>query len=112
MYEYNDVCQPTVLSYTCKCLGNNYYSDRYCEIQSKKIIIYEIVSKSFSYIAILAMTVVIISVIMMNILKYCFDIDPVHKERERIRQAKRINNRKRPCNHRFDYINVLATTVE
>ncbi|CAF0875504.1 unnamed protein product [Adineta steineri] len=102
----NAVCQPTVLNYTCKCLGDNFYSGRHCEIQSKKIIIYGTISKSSSYIAILAMTIIIISVVTMDILKYCFDIDPVHKERERIRRAKRIKNRKRRVIQRCVYVNV------
>jgi hypothetical protein len=50
------------------------------------------------------MTSVAMFVIIMDMLKYCFGIDPVHEERERIRRAKRIKNRK-PVIQRFVYVN-------
>jgi len=57
-------------------------------------------SKSFSYIAILAVTLVALCIIIMDILKYGFGIDPVEEERERMRREKRqkktrLSNRKR-----------------
>jgi hypothetical protein len=52
------------------------------------------ISKSFAYIAIIAMTCVVMFVVIMDILKYCFGIDPVGEELERIRREKRARNRK------------------
>ncbi|UJR11646.1 hypothetical protein I4U23_015827 [Adineta vaga] len=51
--------------------------------------------------------VVAMFVIIMDILKYCFGIDPVHEEREKIRRDKR---RKRPVIQRFTYVNALYGT--
>jgi uncharacterized membrane protein YpjA len=103
--ENKGVCRPLLLNYTCECVGNNFYSGRHCEIKSRKFIILNIVSKSFAYIAIIALTVVAMFVIIMDILKYCFGIDPVHHERERYRREKRAKKRKRPVIQRFIYVN-------
>jgi hypothetical protein len=40
------------------------------------------------------MTCVVMFVVIMDILKYCFGIDPVGEELERIRREKRARNRK------------------
>jgi len=40
------------------------------------------------------MVTVAIFVVVMDILKYCFDIDPVHEERERIRRKRLEKNRR------------------
>jgi hypothetical protein len=98
------VCRPLFLNYSCECLGNS-YSGQYCEIVSTKIKVYKIVSKSFAYIAIIAMVCVAMFVIIMDILKYCFGIDLVSEERERIRQKQRAKKRKRPVIQRFVYVN-------
>jgi hypothetical protein len=47
----------------------------------------------------------------MDILKYCFGIDPVGEERERIRREKRVKKRK-PVIQRFIYINAPPPTEE
>ena len=62
------------------------------------------VSKSFAYVAVIALVCVVAFVITMDILKYCFGIDPVKEERERIRREKRMKNR-RPVIQRFTYVN-------
>ncbi|CAF2929625.1 unnamed protein product [Rotaria sp. Silwood2] len=78
----NGVCRPLLLHYKCECLGDS-YSGRHCEITSLKIKIYKIVSKSFSYVAIIAISCVVMFVIIMDILKYCFGIDPTREDLER-----------------------------
>jgi hypothetical protein len=92
-----------LLNYSCECLGDS-YSGRHCEITATRIIIYKTVSKSFAYVAIIALVSVAMFVIIMDILKYCFGIDPVHEEREKIRRAKRAKKRK-PVIQRFVYVN-------
>jgi uncharacterized membrane protein YpjA len=57
--------------------------------------IYKIVSKSFSYIAIIAMSIVAMFVVIMDILKYCFGIDPIREDLERIRREKQARRRRR-----------------
>ena len=99
----NSVCRPSFKNYTCECLGDSFYG-RHCEHTALKIKIYKIVSKSVSYVAIIIMVSTAMFIIIMDILKYCFGIDPVHKERERIRQAKRAKKRK-PVVQKFVYVN-------
>ncbi|CAM4971981.1 unnamed protein product [Rotaria socialis] len=86
--ENHGVCRSIVLNYTCECLGDS-YSGRHCEITSTKIIIFQTISKSFSYIAIIALSIVVMFIVIMDILKYCFGIDPTRDDLERIRQEKR-----------------------
>ncbi|CAF5218913.1 unnamed protein product, partial [Rotaria magnacalcarata] len=69
--ENDGVCRPILLNYKCECLGDS-YSGRHCEIPSMKITILKIVSKSFAYIAIIAMISVAMFIVIMDILKYCF----------------------------------------
>jgi hypothetical protein len=97
------VCRPSLLNYTCECLGTS-YSGRHCEIRASKIIIYTIVSKSFAYIAIIAITFVAMFIVIMDILKYCFGIDPTREDLEIIRRKKLLRKRK-PVIQRFIYVN-------
>jgi hypothetical protein len=41
----------------------------------------------------------------MDILKYCFGIDPVEEDRQYMRLQKRNKKRKAPVIHRFIYVN-------
>jgi hypothetical protein len=74
-----------------------------------KIKIYQIVSKSVSYIAIIVLISTLMFIVIMDILKYCFGIDPVHEERERIRRRKQAKKRK-PVIQRFVYVNPPASS--
>ncbi len=82
------VCQPLLLNYTCLCLGNS-YSGRYCENTANKILILQRLSKSFAFIAIIAMISVGIFVVTMDVLKYFFGIDPVGRTRKQLQSVKR-----------------------
>ncbi len=62
------------------------YSGAHCEYFATGIIIRQYVSKTFGYVAIIALSTVAGFVIIMDILKYGFGIDPVQKERELIRR--------------------------
>jgi hypothetical protein len=68
-------------------------------------LILKIVSKSFAYIAIIAISTVAIFIIIMDILKYCFGIDPTEEDRKYIRRQKRKKRRKLPVIQRFIYVN-------
>jgi len=98
------VCRSLNQSYECLCLGDNYYYGRHCEIKTKRLIISTIVSKSFAYIAILVMVITAMFIVIMDILKYCFGIDPTRKDLERIRRKKRAKKRN-PVIQRFVYVN-------
>ncbi|CAF1140418.1 unnamed protein product [Adineta ricciae] len=103
------VCRPLLLNYSCECLSSS-FSGRHCEITATKIVIYKTVSKSVSYIAIIAMITVAAFVIIMDILKYCFGIDPTREELEHIRREKRAKKRK-PVVQRFVYVNAPSIRV-
>jgi hypothetical protein len=115
----NGVCRPGLVNHTRECLGNSYYGP-HCEFTATKIVIYKIVSKSFAYVAIVAMTIVAMFVVIMDILKYCFGIDLTREELERYRREKQARKRKRPVIQRFVYVdappkpseNALATIGE
>ena len=101
------VCRPSLLNYTCECLGDSYFG-QHCQFTATKIVILQMVSKSFAYVAIIAMVVVAMFIVIMDILKYCFGIDPVEEERERMRREKREKKRK-PVVERFVYVNEPST---
>ncbi len=103
--ENNGICHPLVRGYKCECLGDS-FSGQHCEIVAAKIQIYQIASKSFAYIAIIALLSVAMFIVIMDILKYCFGIDPVHDERERLRRRRYQQVKKRkPVIQRFVYVN-------
>ena len=62
------VCRPIFLNYTCECLGQS-YSGRHCEITSQETIGRQRLSKSFAYIAIVAMVGVAVLVITMDVFR-------------------------------------------
>jgi hypothetical protein len=101
----NGVCRSLFLNYSCECLGTS-YSGRNCEITSKTTAVFKIVSKSCGYIAILSLALVVGFIVVMDILKYGFGIDPVKDDLERIRRKKQAKKAKRaPVVQRFIYIN-------
>lgn len=101
--ENNGVCRPLLMNYTCECLGDS-YSGRHCENIATKIVILQAVSKTFAYVAIIAMICVVLFIVIMDILKYGFGIDPVREERERL-QREREARRRKPVIQRFVYVN-------
>ncbi|CAF0751668.1 unnamed protein product [Adineta steineri] len=102
--ENEGVCRPLLGDYRCECLDEN-YSGRHCEISSESILVHKIVSKLFAVIAILAIAIVIACVIIMDILKYCFNIDPVRNYKLKSVQKKK---RQRPEIIRHIYKNARS----
>ena len=102
------LCRSLLGDYLCECLGDS-YSGRHCEITAKTILVYQLVSKSCGYVAIISMSSVAMFIISMDILKYCFGIDPVREQRERIRRQKQVRKRQPPVIQRFIYVNRPST---
>ncbi|CAF1466549.1 unnamed protein product [Adineta steineri] len=103
----NGVCLPLLLGYKCECLGTSYYGS-HCEFTARKIVISKIISKSFSYIAIIALSIVVMFVVIMDILTYCFGIDMTREELERYRREKRDKKRiNRRVNKQLIRTNIL-----
>ena len=93
--QNNGVCRPLFLNYTCECLGES-FSGRYCENVATKLVVLQTVTRSFGYIAILFLVLIAAFFVIMDILKYCFGIDPVKDDLERMRRAKALKKPKRP----------------
>ena len=96
------VCRLALLNYTCECLAGS-YSGRHCEVAATSIVVYQFVSKSFAYVAIIALAAVVMFVVVMDVLKYCFGIDPTREELRRFRREKRAK-RRTPVVQRFVYV--------
>ena len=53
--------------------------------------------RSFACVTILAITTLVMFILIMDILKYCFSIDPVHKEREELQRKKKTTSYSTVC---------------
>ena len=96
------VCRPLLRNYSCECLSDS-YSGRHCEITAHRTNIYKIVSKSFAYVSLLAIISLFMFVIIMDLLKYCFSIDPAKRKAKRVIRRKK--KRKQVVAYRFIYVN-------
>ena len=79
--ENHGFCIHSYQSWSCQCLDASLYSGEFCQHESSRLKAKQILSKSFAFIAILAITAVFVFVIVMDVLKYVFNIDPVDRER-------------------------------
>ena len=102
------VCRPLLGTYKCECLGDS-FSGRHCEITAYRITVLRTVSKSCAVIAILVLLSVVVFIVIMDILKYCFGIDPTLDELERIRRQKQVKKVRRPVVVRHTYIHRSST---
>ncbi|CAF1017747.1 unnamed protein product [Didymodactylos carnosus] len=85
--QNNGFCVSLVNSWRCECLDDSMYDGAYCQYKSQSLVIKEWVAKSFGFVAIGAIITVCLFVIIMDILRYFFKIDPVY-ENEKKRKAK------------------------
>jgi len=87
-------CQPT----TC-------WNNGTCNNRSS---ILKFVSKSFGYVSIIFLLCTVAFFVVMDVLKYCFGIDPTKQDLERIRRQKAIERAKKnrkPVIQKFTYVN-------
>lgn len=96
------VCRPLLGGYKCECLGDS-FSGRHCETTADRIVLLRMVSKSFAFIAILVLLSFVTFIVIMDVLKYCFGIDPTREELERIQRQKQAKKAKRPVIIRYTY---------
>jgi hypothetical protein len=87
------MCRPLLLDYKCQCLSDS-YSGLHCEYVTNSIIIRQYVSRSLAYIAITALVTAAEFVIVLDVLKYGFDIDPVRRERDQLRRGRALLERR------------------
>ena len=96
----NGVCRGSLRKYTCECLGDS-FSGSHCEITASGTIIHQTVARSFAYVAIIALCTVMVFVVVLDVLKYCFGIGPVEKDTERKPKRRRTSH----TAIRFIYVN-------
>jgi len=105
------VCRSLFLNYSCECLGTS-YSGRDCQIVERSTVIRQAVSKSFGYIAIVSITSAFMFVFIMDVLKYCFGIDPIKDELEKKRRKKQAKKvKRRPLIQRSVNVNAPVQPV-
>ena len=81
------ICQSLPFDYKCQCTSSS-FSGRHCENIAKSAIVYQYTWKAFAFIAILALSIVVGFIIIIDVLKYGFGIDPVREERDRLRRRR------------------------
>jgi hypothetical protein len=84
----NGQCVSNYGNWSCVCVNNNLYSGTYCQISSSALRTKEIISRSFGCIAIGCISAVVAFILIMDVLKYVFNIDPVDNELRAFRQRK------------------------
>jgi hypothetical protein len=73
------------------------------------MVVHQIISKSFAYVVIIALTSVATFIILLDVLKYCFGIDPIKDELEKKRRKKQVKKvKRRPLIQRFVYVHAPA----
>ena len=93
--ENKGICETVQLKWKCLCLDSSLYYGDYCQFKTTKLKIREILSKSFASIAIAVIVTTCTLVVVMDILKYAFHIDPVEYERESYRKRREERRRAR-----------------
>lgn len=85
------ICRSSLNNYKCECLFGT--SGDHCENVATSLVIRQYVSKGFGYIVIIALVVTAAFIVILDVLKYGFGIDPVHEERERLRRKRTLYQR-------------------
>ena len=99
----NGVCRSSLLDYRCYCLTTA-FSGRYCENKATDLVVKEATSKTLAYVAILAISSVVLFVIVLDLLKYGFKIDPVRYKPKRIHKKRAHLQSKPSVVQRFTYV--------
>jgi hypothetical protein len=96
------------MSWKCFCLDPSLYYGNFCQFQTNALQVKKALSKSFAGVAIAAIVSTCSFVILMDILKYGFRVDPVKREREKsqkLKEEKRVAQTNAPkIAVRFQYI--------
>ena len=85
----NGICKTIDLAWKCICLDPTLYYGNYCERQTSALAVKKSLTKSFASVAITALVLTCSFVIVMDILKYLFHIDPAKEARMKRAKAKR-----------------------
>lgn len=103
--QNNGMCKTVNMTWKCFCLSDTLYYGEYCEHRTATLAIKQALTKSFSSVAITAITLTCSFVVLMDVLKYVFKIDPVKVERAKIQEKKaKPQSNVRPTVVRLQYI--------
>lgn len=108
--ENDGKCISSYGNWSCRCTNNDLYSGTYCEIKSSSLRTKEIITRSLTAVVIGCIATVMGFVILMDVLKYVFKIDPVHRKADQFKnktseKKKKTTKRKQPITAiRFRYI--------
>lgn len=105
------VCRSLLKNFNCECFSGSYYGPQ-CESMWPQAQVHQIASKSFAYIAIVAMTTVVLLIVTIDILKYCFGIDPAFEELDRARRQNQVKRQKHIVARRFIYVSAPSETAK
>ena len=86
------ICRPLPHGYKCECLSSDFWGE-HCEHVATRIKIRKYIARGFAFIAIIALASVAGFVIVMDVLKYFFGIDPIRHERDQIRRGRALLER-------------------
>ena len=103
----NGICRSTLLNFTCTCLGDS-YSGRHCELTASKTQVRAVLSRSFAFVAITAAATVALFIVVMDVLKYGFGIDPTAANQKPMLVEKSTKPR---VTVRFMYVNPCMDTA-
>ncbi len=81
------ICQSNGLAWKCLCINPSFYGN-FCEYQTSSLQVKKALTKSFASVAISVLVLTCSFVVIMDILKYVFRVDPVKTERERLHKHK------------------------
>ncbi|CAF4214290.1 unnamed protein product, partial [Adineta steineri] len=87
------VCSSSYGNWSCECINPDFYSGTYCQIKSSSLHVKEIVSRSFACVAIGCISTVIGFIILMDVLKYGFHINPSEHDLESWKAKKNYHSR-------------------
>ena len=93
--ENRGICRTIGFAWKCFCFDTTLFYGHHCQYKSNKLKVLEVLSKSFAYVAIGVISATCTFIILMDVLKYVFHIDPVEFERENYRKRCEANRRNR-----------------
>jgi hypothetical protein len=97
------------MAWKCICLDPTYYYGNYCQFETNTLQVRKVLSRSFASIAITVLVFTCSFILLMDILKYVFHVDPVKTESEKSQKQKEEGKRAVKSNVpkvaiRFQYI--------
>lgn len=103
----NGVCHPMFKNYSCECLKSS-YSGRHCEIVESRLQTLKATSQSFSIVVIIFLLSIAGFIMTMDILSYCFGINPTKTDLDFVRRRQGVKSSKKveqtPIVQRFVYV--------